>query len=89
MKLSGHLGIEGVADIVRRGRLRWFGHLERKGMDDVVSTCRNLNVPGPKSKGRGRKTWKQCVDRDILDLGLRPEWAQDRKEWEAHLAGTV
>ena len=24
----------GVADVVRRGRLRWFGHLERKSVDD-------------------------------------------------------
>ena len=24
------LGINCVADVVRRGRLRWFGHLERK-----------------------------------------------------------
>ena len=23
-----------VADVVRHGRLRWFGHLERKGVDD-------------------------------------------------------
>jgi len=45
-------------------------------------------MPGPKGKGRGRKTWQQCVDRDMLDLGLKAEWAQDRQEWEAHLAGT-
>jgi len=25
---NGRLGLEEVADIVRRGRLRWFGHLD-------------------------------------------------------------
>ena len=28
------LGIQGVADVVRRDRLRWFGHLEHKKVDD-------------------------------------------------------
>ena len=32
--LNGRLGIDSVVDIVRRGRLRWFGHLERKCRDD-------------------------------------------------------
>ena len=31
------LGIEGVEEVVRSGRLRWFGHVERKEADDWVS----------------------------------------------------
>ena len=31
-----------VADVVRRVRLRWFGHLERKSVDDWVSACRGV-----------------------------------------------
>ena len=31
------LGVQSVADVVRRGRLRWFGHLERRSVDDWVS----------------------------------------------------
>ena len=33
-------GVQSVADVVRRGRLRWFGHLERRSVDDWVSACR-------------------------------------------------
>ena len=33
-KLNARLGIEAVSEIVRRGRLRWYGHIERKGSDD-------------------------------------------------------
>ena len=32
--LCNLLGINCVADVVRRGRMRWFGHLERKSVDD-------------------------------------------------------
>ena len=35
-----------VADVARCGRLRWFGHLERKSVDDWVSSCRRLVVEG-------------------------------------------
>ena len=31
---------------VRRGRLAWFGHLERKDTSDCVSDCRNMEVVG-------------------------------------------
>ena len=31
------LGINCVADVVRRGRLRWFGHLEHKSVQKVGS----------------------------------------------------
>ena len=44
--LCNLLGINCVADVVRHGRLRWFGHLERKSVDDWVSACRRLTVEG-------------------------------------------
>ena len=34
------LGVRSMADVVRRGRLRWFGHLELRSVDDWVSACR-------------------------------------------------
>jgi hypothetical protein len=38
---------------------------------------------GRKKKGRPKRKWKECVEEDITELGVR-EWrmkAQDRKEW--------
>ena len=37
-----------VSDAMRRGNLRWFGHVERKSHDDVVSACIDLEVEGVK-----------------------------------------
>jgi hypothetical protein len=37
VELLSRLGIESVSAVVRRGRLRWLGHLERKDSDDWVS----------------------------------------------------
>ena len=33
------LGVQSVDEVVRRGRLRWFGHVEHKSEDDWVSAC--------------------------------------------------
>ena len=79
--LCNLLGINCVADVVRRGRLRWFGHLERKSVDDWVSACRGLVVEGARGRGRSRKTWEQCVRDDMKLLGLHPEWAIFKDMW--------
>jgi len=34
VELDSQLGIECITDVVRRCRLRWFGHVERKDSDD-------------------------------------------------------
>ena len=79
--LCNLLGINCVADVVRRGRLRWFRHLERKSVYDWVSACRRLVVEGARGRGRSRKTWEQCVRDDMRLPGLHPEWAVFRDMW--------
>src|SRR5277367_2623468 len=79
--LLERLGIVGVAERVRRGRLRWFGHVERKNADDWVKKCREMVVEGSKSRGRNKKTWMECVEGDMLKLGLSRVDAQDRERW--------
>src|SRR3989442_7590946 len=83
------LGIVGVDRVVRRGRLRWFGHVERKEADDWVSKCRNLVVVGGAGKGRPRKTWMECVNKDVRDCGLERGDAQDRPLWSRSIVGNV
>ena len=36
-ELQSRLGVEGIAVVIRRGRLRWFGHIERKDKEDWLS----------------------------------------------------
>ena len=54
--------------MVRQGRLRWFGHVERKSGDDWVSACRNVVVAGVRCAVIGRKTWYECVKDDMKDI---------------------
>mgnify|MGYP001824797758 CR=1 FL=1 len=89
-ELYRRLGIVSVTDVVRRGRLRWFGHLERKKRSDWVSACRGFEVGPAQKRGRGRpkKTWGECVVQDLRQLGLTGEMAQDRVRWRGLIHGT-
>ena len=80
------LGVQGMAEVVRCGRLRWFGHVERKSGVDWVSACRNVVVAGVKCAGRGRKTWYECVKDYMKVLGLHPEWAVFRDMWRGFIS---
>ena len=52
--LLRRLDVMAVSDVVRRGRLRWFGHVERMNADEWVNRCRSLDVHGQRGRGRGR-----------------------------------
>ena len=85
--LYSRLGVQSVDEVVRRGRLRWFGHVERKSEDDWVSACRHVVVAGVRGVGRGRKTWYECVKEDMKELGLHAEWVVFRDMWRGLISG--
>ena len=49
------LGVQSVADVVGRGKLRWFGHLALGSVDDWVSACRKVEVAEARCKGRNKE----------------------------------
>ena len=54
-ELRKRLEIEDVADVVRKSRLGWFGHWERKDAGDWVSACKNMAIVGNGSKRQTEK----------------------------------
>src|SRR5207244_4086203 len=86
--LRSRLGIECVVEMVRRGRLRWFGHVERMVGGEWVGACRNVKVGGKGGKGGPRKTWLECVKDDMKELNLKPKMAQNRARWREYIHGT-
>ena len=86
-ELRNRLSFEAVSEIVRRGRLKWFGHLERKADDDWVKKCTKMEIVETVDRVRGRKTWLQCVNSDMKNLGLRVGEAQDRQLWRRKIFG--
>lgn len=78
-----------MSEVVRRSKLNWFGHLERKCRIGWVTNCRDLVVVGvgDRGRGRGRKTWNECVEDDMVRLGLKKEDAHTRNKWWNSIRG--
>ena len=55
------LGLEPVGLMIKKSRLRWFEHFERKDDNDYVKRCIKWEVEGIKLRGRMKKTWWDCV----------------------------
>jgi len=72
--------------IVRKRRLRWFGHVQR--MEDSRRTKQALEwIPDKKKKrGGSRITWRDTVWRDVECMNMTWEdvchEATDRREWK-------
>ena len=72
--LRGRLGIDCVSDLVRRSRLRWFGHVVRKDDQQWVKKCMDFKVDGSAGRGsRPRKSWLECVNDDMKKFGLKKD----------------
>jgi len=73
-----------VADVVRKGRLRWYhGHVERKDVEDWMSKCQRLEVQGCRGRGRPKKTCEQCVKCDVRKYGMQRVEPFDKDKWKS------
>ncbi len=45
-ELRDRMGLECISVVIRRGRLRWFGHVERMGNGNWMKRVRLMNVEG-------------------------------------------
>ena len=68
------VGEEGIGSILKRHRLRWFGHVERKEDANSVKRCTNRIVGGPTPVGRLCKTWQSSVMNDMQLPCKGPFW---------------
>jgi len=62
MQLFGDLDI---LSFVRKSRLNWIGHVNRKNNKRKVSLVFNNNPQGSRLRGRSKNRWWNCVQTDI------------------------
>ena len=83
------LGLEPVSLIIKKSRLRWFGHAERKDDNDWVKRCITWEVEGIRQTGRPKKTRWDCVKNDMESLGPSQKDAQSRNKWRSRIKGAT
>ena len=51
------LHLSPIDEVMRSDRLRWFGHVQRRGATNVNRRVMELAIPGTRRRGRPKKTW--------------------------------
>ena len=67
-ELLARLGIEDLDIILKKKRLRWYGHVERS--NGAVKTAFDIQVDGKHGPARPKMTWKQLTERDCSEWKL-------------------
>ena len=81
------LGIQDLDVVLRIGRMRWFGHVERS--TGWISEVCKLNVVAQKRSGRPRKSWDEVIKNDRKKLDMDSADPQNRSEWRGRLRGRL
>ena len=50
-------GLEDIVNVLRRSRLRWFGHVQRKQKEEWTKRSLHFDVEGKRPVGRPKKIW--------------------------------
>ncbi|PHT96000.1 hypothetical protein T459_03882 [Capsicum annuum] len=80
------VGVTPVECKLREARLRWFGHVKRRGMDAPVRRCERLALDGfRRGRGRPKKYWGEVIRRDMEQLQLTEDMTLDRKVWRTRI----
>ena len=74
-------GLVDIRQVIKRNRLRMFGHVARRGEDDPLGKIQLLEAPGRRPPGRPKKTWNKNVEEDLREAGATREEALDRTTW--------
>ena len=76
-ELRSRLGLESIENVLRCGRLRWYGHVQRMDPDTWPRKVDKTIVTGNNPMGP-RKTWLQCIKKDLAVKGLEASLVQNR-----------
>jgi exonuclease III len=82
--VRGSLKVAPVGEKARESRLRWYGHVCRRGEDHIVRKALQLDA-GRRGPGRPPATWLSTVKNDMRVLQIDSEMAQDRGAWREHV----
>ncbi|XP_016484664.2 uncharacterized protein LOC107805185 [Nicotiana tabacum] len=78
--------VASVEDKMWDARLRWFGHVKRRGTDELERRRERLVLEGQwRGRGRPKKYWGEVIRKDIVLLQLTEDMTMDRKVWRLRI----
>ena len=78
-----------IKDVIIQGRLPWHGHVMRGDINPQIREVMEVEITGKRRRGRPRKSWEECVKKDLERYGLRREGAYDGKKWRERVRAKI
>ena len=79
--IRGSLNVAVVRKKIMERWLMWYGHVERREEDHHLKRVANMGIPGRRRRGRPKTRWRDSIRRDMEEVGLTPDVAQERNTW--------
>jgi hypothetical protein len=79
------MNIECITDVMSRGRLRWYGHVQRREDTAWIKRCIDMEMDGRRSTGRPKMAWMEVV-KDMERCDLMTEDVSDRCGWRTKIS---
>ena len=80
-ELRSRLGLGSIENALRCGCLRWYGHVQCMDPDTWPRKVDKTIITGNNPRGNPRKTWLQCIKKNLALEGLDALLVQNRKAW--------
>ena len=77
-ELRSRLGLGSTENALRCGRLRCYGHVQRMDPETWPRKVDKTIVTGNNCRGCPRKTWLQCIKKDLAVKGLDASLVHNR-----------
>ena len=78
---SRSLKIVAVFKKIKKARLRWYGHLKRRNVDDVAREAMKMQILGNRRRGRPKTRWKDRIAADTIEKRLQNKDRGNRNSW--------
>ncbi len=79
-----------MTEFLRKKRLRWFGHVQRRDEDDATRNILQMTVDEKRNRGRPKLRWRDLVKEDMARNHMTTEMTEDRKHWHVMIqSGTL
>ena len=80
--LCDRVGVVKIDDMINQSHLWWYGHVMCGDISSQICEVMEVKITGKRKKGQPRKSWKECIKKDLEQYGLRREDAFDQKKWQ-------
>ena len=69
-----------IEDMITQSCLRWYGHVMRGDINSKIREVMEVEKTGKRKKSGARKSWEECIKKDLERYGVRREDVYDRKK---------